>query len=254
MVLLHFLKGTVKKDRAQNHAKAIIFRSIRSIMKTTTNWRQDFFDKVEPIRLKEPLAYILGAQDEEEVFIINYTDAVLVAGHSCPAVSGAYKVTQKALKALYGDETPVRGQIKVLIKGGPTDLAYGPQSHVISLITGAAGATGFKGLGGNYGRNNRLFFDEGDVQFNTFIFQREDTGKAVQVTYNPQSLPGDARMNDLVPLVLRGMANKEQKDLFIALWQGNVRRILLEDDKYPGLFEVTELKDFKFPRLKESAY
>ncbi|MBI5492332.1 MAG: hypothetical protein HY893_05305 [Deltaproteobacteria bacterium] len=222
--------------------------------KINTVWRQDFFDRVEPIRLIEPLAYVLGAQEEGEAFVFNYTDAVLVAGHSCPAVSGAYKVTQKALKALYGKELPVRGGIKVIIKGGPSDLAYGPQSHVISLITGASGATGFKGLGGNYGRNNKLFFDSKDVQFNMFIFQREDTGKAVSVTYNPQALPGDMRMNELIPLVLRGTATKEQKELFISLWQGNVKRILLEDEKYPGLFQVAELKDFEFPRrLKESA-
>ncbi len=223
--------------------------------KINTVWRQDFFDKVEPIKLIEPLAYVLGAQDEGEAFVFNYTDAVLVAGHSCPAVSGAYKVTQKGLKALYGKELPVRGEIKVIIKGGPTDLAYGPQSHVISLITGASGEAGFKGLGGKYGRNNKLFFDSKDVQFNTFIFQREDTGKAVSVTYNPQALPGDARMNELIPLVLRGTATKEQKELFISLWQGNVKRILLEDEKYPGLFQVEELKAFELPKyLKESVF
>jgi formylmethanofuran dehydrogenase subunit E len=217
--------------------------------KQKTVWRQDFFDKVEPIRLKDPLAYILGAQDEGEPFVFNYTDAVKLAGHSCPAVSGAYKLTALALKALYGKELPTRGQIKVLVKGGPTDLAYGPQSHVISLITGAAGVTGFKGLGGRHGRDNKLFFDSKDMQFNTFIFQREDTGKAVKVTYNPQALSGDPRMNDLIPLVLRGVATKEQKDLFISLWQGNVRKILIDDEKYPGLFEWRSLR-ISFPKLK----
>lgn len=222
--------------------------------KKTTVWRQGFFDQVEPIMLKEPLAYILGAQSEDEVFVFNYTDAVLVAGHSCPAVSGAYKLTAKALKALYEDEMPVRGEIKVLIKGGPMDLAYGPQSHVISLITGAAGQTGFKGLGGRYGRDNKLFFDAEDVQFNTFIFQRMDTGKTVQATYNPQALPEeDGRMGDLIPYVLRGTATKEQKELFYSLWQGKVKKILLEDEQYPGLFEVEVLTNFKFP-LMSAAY
>ena len=224
--------------------------------KNTTNWKQDFFKDVEPIRLMEPLAQILGAQNEGEPFVINYTDAVLVAGHSCPAVSGAYRLTQKALKALYGKDMPVRGQIRVLIKGGPADLAYGPQAHVISLITGAAGATGFKGLGGRWGRNNRLFFDSKDPQFNTFIFQREDTGKTVKVTYDPQAMPGDPRMNDVAPLVIGGAASPEQKELFFSLWQGNVRRILMESDNYPGLIEVEEMPGFKFPQLQapESAY
>lgn len=219
-----------------------------------TRWKQSFFNDVEPIRLKEPLAYILGAQEEGEVFVINYTDAVLVAGHSCPAVSGAYKITAKALKALYGEELPVRGEIKVLIKGGPADLAYGPQSHVFSLITGAAGVTGFHGLGGRYGRDSRLFFDSEDPEFGAYIFQRMDTGKTVKVTYNPQALPEDSRMSEIIPYVLRGIATKEQKELFDTLWQGKVRKILMEDDKYPGLFEVTELKDFKFPKAAASAY
>lgn len=224
--------------------------------KNNTVWRQDFFNEVERIRLIEPLAHILGAQNEGEPFVFDYTDAVKVAGHSCPAVSGAYKLTALALKALYGEELPVRGEIKVLIKGGPADLAYGPQSHVISLITGASGSTGFKGLGGRYGRNNKLFFDSKNTEFNTFIFQREDTGKAVRISYNPQAVPGDPRMNDLVPKVMRGVATKEEKDLFISLWQGNVRKILLENEKFPGLFEIEELEGFKFPAglSTEAAY
>lgn len=216
--------------------------------KDETKWRQGFFAEVEPIRLRDPLAYILGAQTDGEPFVFNYTDAVMCAGHSCPAVSGAYKITAKALKALYGDVLPTRGEIRVLIKGGPADLAYGPQAQVISFITGASGVTGFKGLGGAHGRNNKLFFDAKDVQFNQFIFQREDNLKTVRVSYNPQALPQDSRMNDLVPLVLRGIASVEEKELFISIWQGNVRKILLEDAKYPGLFEVEELKDFKFPK------
>ncbi len=222
--------------------------------KITTAWRQDFFEKVEPIRLKEPLAYVLGAQNEGEPFVFNYADAVLLAGHSCPAVSGAYKVTQKALKALYGKELPVRGEIRVVIKGGPSDLAYGPQGQVISFITGASGVTGFHGLGGRYGRDHKLFYDAKDMQFNTYIFQREDTGKAVKVVYNPQALPQDMRMNELITYVLRGTATVQQQDQFIAIWQGNVKRILLEDEFYPGLFEVEEVKDFTFPKTESSVY
>ncbi len=212
-----------------------------------TVWKQGFFALVEPIRLKDQLAYILGAQDEGEEFVFHYADAVKLAGHSCAAVSGAYKLTAKALKTLYGNQTPVRGDIRVLIKGAPDGLAYGPQAQVISLITGASGKTGFKGLGGAYSRCNKLAFDAKDTQFNQFIFQREDTGKAVRLTYNPQVLPQDNRMGKLMPLVLRGMADKDEKELFFSLWQGNVKRILLEDDKYPGLFKIEELQGFNFP-------
>lgn len=206
-----------------------------------SNWSQDFFDEAPEIRLKDPLAYILGAMEAEGVMVFKYPDAVKMAGHSCAAVSGAYMTTVKALKALYGEETPVRSQIKVTIKGAPTDLAYGPMAQVISLITGAAGNTGFKGLGKVGGRQNKLVFDEKDFQFNTFLFQREDTGKSVQISYNPQALPQDPEMGDLMPLVISGRATRDERERFVAMWQGNVRRVLLESDKYPGLFEVKEI-------------
>ncbi len=220
---------------------------VEKVEKEETKWRQDFFDEVETIKVRDPLAYILGAQKEGEPFVFTYKDAVKLAGHSCPAVSGAYKLTAKALKALYGDEIPVRSQIRVLVKGGATDLAYGPQAQVISLITGAAGITGFKGLGGRYGRFDKLRFDSQDFQFGTFIFQREDTGKAVSIVYNPQALPPDDELGELMPLVMQDKATDEEKEKFFSLWQGKVRKILLEDEKYPGLFTVEELEGFTFP-------
>lgn len=207
-----------------------------------SRWKQDFFDEVEEIRLKDPLAYVLGAMDEGEVMVFRYADAVKMAGHSCAAVSGAYKITAKALKELYGDETPVRGCIRATIKGEPTDLAYGPMSQVISLITGAAPETGFKGLGGGlYGRCNLLTFDEDNFEFNTFIFERTDTGKKVKVVYNPQALPENPRMGEVAGPTISGTATEDEREEFFSLWQGKVRKILLEDEKYPGLFEITEL-------------
>ena len=214
-----------------------------------TVWKQEFYDEVEEIRLSDPLASILGAVSEGEPFVFTFKDAVKLAGHSCPAVSGAFMVTLKALKALYGEDTPVRSQVRVLIKGGPSDLAYGPQAQVISLITGAAPETGFKGLGGMYGRKDKLVFDPNDTQFNVFIFEREDTGKAVKVSFNPGVLPPDneAEMSSLMPGAVQGTSSTEDKERFILLWQGKVRKILLESDKYPGLFEVEVLEGFKFP-------
>ncbi|MBE9536139.1 MAG: hypothetical protein IMF07_03070 [Proteobacteria bacterium] len=209
--------------------------------KGQSRWKQDFFAEVEEIRLKDPLSYILGAMDDGEEMVFCYTDAVKMAGHSCAAVSGAYKVTLEALKSLYGDDTPVRGDIKVTIKGKPTDLAYGPMSQVISLITGAAPETGFHGLGGRYGRYNLLNFDEDNFEFNTFIFERIDTGKKVKVVYNPQALPESPRMGEVAGATMSGSASEAEREEFFSLWQGKVKKILLESDDYPGLLEITEL-------------
>ncbi len=206
-----------------------------------SKWKQDFFSEVEEIRLKDPLSYILGAMDEGEEMVFKYTDAVKMAGHSCAAVSGAYKVTLEALKRLYGDDAPVRGDVKVTIKGKPTDLAYGPMSQVISLITGAATETGFHGLGGRYGRYNLLQFDEDNFEVNTFIFERIDTGKKVKVVYNPQALPENPRMGEVAGATISGSASEAEREEFFSLWQGKVKKILLESDDYPGLLEITEL-------------
>lgn len=213
-----------------------------------SKWLQDFFDKAEPIKLKDPLAVALGAIAEDEVLVFKYPDAVKLAGHSCPAVAGAYMITLKALKALYGNETPVRSEIRVAVMGSPIDMAYGPISQVITFITGAATITGFGGLGGKFGRRNKLVFDEEHPEFNTFIFQRTDNNKAVKVMYNPGVIPADERMGDLMPLVISGTASKEEHKAFIDMWQGKVKKVLLEADKIEGVFEITELKDYKFPQ------
>ncbi len=216
-----------------------------------SKWGQDFFDIAEPIRLKDPLAYILGSMEEGELFLFKYPDAVKLAGHSCPAVSGAYKITAKALSELYGTEIPVRGEIRVAVKGKATDLAYGPMSQVISLITGAAPVTGFAGLGRRFRRRNLLVFDEEHFEYNTFIFQRIDTEKTVSITYNPDVVPEDPRLGELISLVLSGQASAEEHRAFKKAWQEKVRMILLEDDRLTGLFEMREVLASSFPDVNK---
>ncbi len=213
-----------------------------------SKWGQEFFDLVEPISLKDPLSYILGSMEEGELLVFKYPDVVKLAGHSCPAISGAYKITARALSALYGNEIPVRGDIRVAVMGKATDLAYGPMSQVISLITGAAPVTGFAGLGRRFRRRDLLVFDGDHFEYNTFIFQRLDTEKTVSVTYNPDVVPEDPGLGELISLVLTGEATEDEHKAFKKAWQGKVRMILLEDNKLPGLFEVREVTDYRFPQ------
>lgn len=204
-----------------------------------TKWKQPFYDDVEPIKLREPLAEFLGAINTGEEFIFTYQDAVKLAGHSCPAVSGAYKITQKALDALYGDEVPVRGEISVRVLGDVDNGANGPISQVISLITGASGATGFAGLGERFGRKNKLIFDERNVEPNAFVFTRDDTKKSVKVTYYPERIPQSQDMPGLFTKCIVDTATQKQREKFQELWQGRVRIVLFEEAK--GLFEVRKV-------------
>lgn len=206
----------------------------------TTKWKQAFYDEVEPIKLKDPLAAFLGAIDENEEFVFTYEDAVKLAGHSCPAVSGAYKATQKALSALYGSEIPIRGGISVKVLGNVDNGANGPISQVISLITGAAPETGFAGLGNQFERKNKLIFDEQNEEANAFIFTRDDNGKSVKVIYHPENVPGDEDMHNLFTKCIVGTANEKQKEKFREMWQKRVKCVLFEEVK--GLFSIENLK------------
>lgn len=205
----------------------------------STKWKQAFYEEVEPIGLRDPLAVFLGAIEEREDFIFTYEDAVKLAGHSCPAVSGAYKITQKALKALYGNETPIRGEISVRVLGSVDNGANGPISQVISLITGAAPETGFAGLGNSFVRKNKLIFDEKNEEANAFVFTRDDTGKSVKVAYHPEAVPADEEMHALFTKCIVGTANEKQKDKFQEMWQERVKAVLFEEVK--NLFTVEKL-------------
>lgn len=204
-----------------------------------TKWKQGFYDEVEPIRLKDPLGVFLGTIEEKEDFIFTYSDAVKLAGHSCPAVSGAYKIVQKALKALYPKEIPIRGNISVKVLGGVENGANGPISQVISLITGAAPNTGFAGLAGEFIRKDKLVFDEVNEEPNAFIFTRDDTKKSVKVTYHPEHMPQSKEMHNLFTKCISDTADEKQKEKFRQLWQKTVRIVLFEEVK--NLFDVEEL-------------
>lgn len=210
-----------------------------------TKFNKSFFDKVEPIRMKDPLAVALGAMDKNEAFVFTYTDAIKLAGHSCPAVSGAYKLTQLALKSLYGSETPVRGQVRVTFKGGIGDKVNGPISQVVMLITGASGESGFKGLGGGrYNRHNLLSFDKSQEADEdavcTVIFERMDTGKKIVISYSNYMLPANPKMGELMPLAVTGKGSDAEIKEFGELWHERIKAVLMNPPQ--GMFEIKEVK------------
>lgn len=212
-----------------------------------TKFSKDFFDTLEPIKVKDPLAVILGAIDKDAVFTFTYADAVKFAGHSCPAVAGAYKSTLMALKLLYGDEVPVRGNIKVTFKGDIDYKVNGPISQVVTFITGAASESGFKGLGpaNKYGRYNLMTFHSDQKPdpkaICSITFQRTDTNKTVEVTYYAGLVPGSERLDKLMPLVISGKSSVDESREFGDLWQERVKTILLNPPE--GTFLIKEIKE-----------
>jgi hypothetical protein len=193
----------------------------------------EFFAAVPRVATLDPLAELLGAGGRLDY---GFADAVRLAGHACPTVAGAYGLTAAALRALYGDALPVRGDIAVDCAGELDEGVTGVIASVITLITGAAGPGGFKGLGGQFARRNLLRF--GVRQARDYRFTRRDTGAAVDAGFDLSGVAGSPEMGPLLSLCLGGQANAEQRQRFGQLWQARVRSILLEHWGDPAVFRV----------------
>ena len=181
-----------------------------------------FYDEVETIKLKDPLSATLGAFEMGE-YEFNYLDVVKSAGHSCPTVAGAYLITKEALKALYPNEMPIRGNIKVEFKEDLEDGVAGVISNVISQITGATDKSGFKGLAGKFARHSLMSFN---ANINSSAkFTRVDNAKSVDVIYDPSSIMPDPAMQPLMQKMMGGLAEPSEMKKFGELWQDRVKRI-----------------------------
>ena len=195
-----------------------------------------FFDNTPTITLKDPLSDFLGTFEEGTVQF-SYLDIVKSAGHSCPTVSGAYLTTVKALEALYSDgSTPIRGNIFVSFKADALEGVAGVIANVVSQITGATEHSGFKGLNGNFARNNLMNFN---AEISSEVtFKRLDTGKTVEVTYDPSSVGGNPKMQELMGKLMQNVATPEEKKEFGELWQSRVEAIFKNADKVITVKEV----------------
>ena len=80
----------------------------------------EFFEQAPTLTVQDALAEFLGAA-EEGIMQYRYADAVRLCGHSCPTVAGAYLMTLKGLKALYGSDLPQRGGIEAAMQGAADD-------------------------------------------------------------------------------------------------------------------------------------
>lgn len=198
----------------------------------------DFFNDITPIIMHDPLAEVLGTA-RGGMIGYSYTDVVKLAGHACPTVSGAYLMLQKGLDALYGQETPMRGGIKVFVKGNLGEGVVGVIANVASMITGATTIGGFHGLAGHFDRRDLLFY-AGEIQAD-MVLERVDTGARVEVSYDPSFVSSDERMGELLMRLASGDADSEDKELFASLWQDRVKRILIEFKNDARLVKCTVL-------------
>jgi len=197
-----------------------------------------FFECVESIVLRDPLSAMLGTF-ENGVVEFTYLDVVKSAGHSCPTVAGAYLMTAMALESLYPDSAPVRGEIEVSFKEEMEEGVAGVIGNVIAHITGATDKSGFKGLNGKFARHSLMHFaQEIDASAR---FTRKDSGKSVDVFYNPNVILPAATMQPLMQKILQGAASDEEKQEFGKLWQERVEKILCSYHDNEDLVKVIEV-------------
>lgn len=194
-----------------------------------------FFDQVDPLVLRDPLADLLGAFTDG-VMTIRYLDVVRLAGHSCPTVAGAFLMARTGLRALYGEDLPVRGEIAVEMQQPIGEGVTGVIANVLSFITGATGQGGFHGLAGQFDRRNLLAFEQANPAPVTLV--RRDTGRRVSLTYDASLVPADPRMGAIFPRLLAGRASAGEALRFRALWQGRVEAILCDFADDPRLVDL----------------
>jgi hypothetical protein len=196
-----------------------------------------FFDEVPDIAVRDPLARLLGAAEDGRIEY-RYADAVGLAGHSCPTVASTWLMTAKALARLYPDTLPERGNIKVEMRGAQDQGTEGVSAMIAGLITGAAGAAGFKGIAGRHDRRNLLEF--GAAIRGRMRFTRLDTRRAVEVDYHPERVPMPPDMKALMANALAPDSSDEACRALGRRWQAWVKSILIDHRDDPLLVEVIE--------------
>ena len=148
-------------------------------------------------------------------------------------------MTWKALDALYPNSTALRGGIKVSFKESESDGVAGVIGNVIAHITGATDKSGFKGLNGKFARHSLMSFSQ-DIP-SSARFTRVDTGKSVDVFYNPSSVLPASTMAPLMQTVMSGTASDIEKKEFGLLWQERVEKILCNFHDNEAVIKVVEV-------------
>jgi hypothetical protein len=197
----------------------------------------DFFADVPTITLRDPLAAFLGVS-KSGVITYTYTDAVKLAGHSCPTVAGAYLMVRSGLSHLYGDDLPQRGGVEVYLRGERDQGTTGVIATIAMLLTGAAPETGFAGIGSRFSRRNLLHFSA--PIDGLLALQRSDGGRGVILDLDMARVPAAREMQMLFPRVVDGQASEDEQARFGVLWQARVAQMLTKHADDRDLVQVRE--------------
>lgn len=210
----------------------------------------EFFDEAPRLTVWDPLSAFLGAASDGMIDY-GYWDAVKLAGHSCPTVAGAYLMTVFALRRLYPDGPPRRGNIEVYFPDPASSGVTGVMAKVASLLTGAAQEDGFKGIGGRFDRRNLLVF--GAPLRGMVAFRRRDALAGVEAALDLSAVPAFPAMPGLLARAASGSADAAELEAFRAAWQDRVRLMLLDYADDPRLVRLSDWAGPRRPRNGDDA-
>ncbi len=187
----------------------------------------EFFESIEAIEMFDPLAKVLGVGDG--MMRYEYIDAVKLAGHSCPTVAGAWLCVKKAIELLFEDQIPTRGLVSVKLAQEEDEGVAGVIASIATLILGASGKGGFKGLKGHFARNDLLHF--GGSIGAQIAFTHNETGKTVALNYDPSPVAVSSKQQEFMGKIMSQSATEVEVEEFGRLWQERVRLIFENYDR-----------------------
>jgi len=217
-----------------------LFAQTSSPMASDTPWL-DALKAVPPIRVLDPKAASTGSITDTEtpVSTLHLTDVGKAMGYLIPPMVVSYFMTEAALKALYPNALPVRGQLRVAAQS-ETDFvpvaAYLTGARAFYLAPGIASPD--LAIDPSLKREDWLY---------TMAFQRKDTDATVAVTFNRRAHLDDAAyarlgktymlaLNNMLPAPLSGAERKELQDFLL--------RTLEPTD---GMITLESLPNYTFP-------
>jgi hypothetical protein len=200
---------------------------------------QQFYEEVPRIRVQDPLARLLGCT-VDGLLEYGFDDAVRLTGHACPTVASAYWLTYLALEHLYPGELPQRGGIKVEFRDDVRSGSTGVIATVVQMLTGAAGGSGFKGLGGRFARAGLIRYRPELLPL--LRFTRLDTQAAVDAEVDLAAVPVASVMEPLLARCVAGKATAEEERELGRLWQQRVRHLLLDCARDTAVFRLRPVK------------
>ncbi len=149
-------------------------------------------------------------------------------------------LTWLAMHELFPDRLPQRGGVKVEFRDEARVGSTGVVANVVQMLTGAAGSTGFKGIGGRFGRAGLIRFKP-DLprQLRSTRLENEE---AVDAEADLSFLPHGEAMEGLIQRCVRKTADEEDIARLGRMWQERVRCLLIDCANDPGVFTVRRVE------------